>query len=72
VSSYSNFDLNLNKKLSCYPLGGVMVRILALRAKVRGFEPGQGDGFFKALKISCTPSLGSKSDGPHVTRFYAM
>jgi hypothetical protein len=46
-----------------------MVRILAIRPKVRGFKPGQGDGFFKALKISCTPNLGGKADGPMSQNF---
>jgi hypothetical protein len=31
-------------------LGGVMVSVLATGPKVCGFEPGQGDGFFKSNK----------------------
>jgi hypothetical protein len=33
-----------------------MVTMLAIRPKVRGFKPGQGDGFIKATKI-CRPSF---------------
>jgi hypothetical protein len=33
-------------------LGGVVVSVLATGPKVCGFEPGQGDGFFKGDKNS--------------------
>jgi hypothetical protein len=39
-------------------LGGVVVSVLATEPKVRRFEPGQGDGFLRAIKIRSTPSLG--------------
>jgi hypothetical protein len=39
-------------------LGGVVVIALATGPKGRGFEPGQGDGFLRALKIRSTPSFG--------------
>jgi hypothetical protein len=29
---------------------GVMVSVLAIRPKVRGFKPGQGDGSLRAIK----------------------
>jgi hypothetical protein len=34
------------KLLFGYHLGGVMVSMLAIRLKVRGFKPGRDDGFF--------------------------
>jgi hypothetical protein len=39
-------------------LGGVVVSVLATGPNGRGFEPSQGDGFLKALKIRSTPSFG--------------
>jgi hypothetical protein len=39
-------------------LGGVVVSLLAIGPKGRGFEPGQGDGFLRAIKIRSTPSFG--------------
>jgi hypothetical protein len=47
-------------------LGGVMVSVLATGPKGCGFEPGQGDGFFRTIKIHSTPSsrMGSKAQGP--------
>jgi hypothetical protein len=46
-------------------LGDVMVIVLATGPKGCGFEPGQGDGFLKAIKIRSTPSsrMGSKAGG---------
>jgi hypothetical protein len=35
-----------------------VVSVLAIGPKVRGFKPGQGDGFLRAIKIRSTPSLG--------------
>jgi hypothetical protein len=32
-------------------LGGVVVSVLATRPKGFGFEPGQGDGFSRTIKI---------------------
>jgi hypothetical protein len=37
-----------------------MVSVLAIGTKVRGFNPGRGDGFLKAIKILSTPSFGGK------------
>jgi hypothetical protein len=39
-------------------LGGIVASVLATGPKSRGFEPGQGDGFLKAIKIRSTPSFG--------------
>jgi hypothetical protein len=46
-------------------LGGVVVSVPATRPKVRGFEPGQRDGFLRAIKIRSRPSsrMGSKAGG---------
>jgi hypothetical protein len=38
-------------------LGGVGVSVLATGPKGRGFEPDQGDGFLRAMKIGNTPSF---------------
>jgi hypothetical protein len=55
-------------------LGGVVVRVLATGPKGCGFEPGQGDGVLRAIKIRSTPSswMGSKAGRFHVVRFYGM
>jgi hypothetical protein len=55
-------------------LGGVVVNMLATGPKGCGFEPGQGDGFLRAIKIRSTPSsrMGSKAGRSHVVRFYGM
>jgi hypothetical protein len=37
-----------------------MVSVLAIEPKVRGFKPGLGDGFLKAIKIRITPSFRAK------------
>jgi hypothetical protein len=39
-------------------LGDVMVSVLAIGPKVRGFKPGRGDGFLTAIKVRSTPSFG--------------
>jgi hypothetical protein len=39
-------------------LGGVVVSVLATGPKGRGFEPGQDDGFLRAIIIRSTPSFG--------------
>jgi FtsP/CotA-like multicopper oxidase with cupredoxin domain len=48
--------------------------VLATGAKGWGFEPGQGNGFLRAIKIRSTPSsrMGSKAGRFHVLRFYSM
>jgi hypothetical protein len=39
-------------------LRGIVVSVLVTLPKGRGFEPGQGDGFLRAIKIRSTPSFG--------------
>jgi hypothetical protein len=55
-------------------IGGVVVSVLATGLKDCGFEPGQGDGFLRAIKIRSTPSsrMGSKAGRSHVVRLYGM
>jgi hypothetical protein len=55
-------------------LGGVVVSVLATEPKGRGFEPGQGDGFLRVIKILSIPSsrTGTKGERSHVVRFYGM
>jgi hypothetical protein len=43
--------------ISLSSLTGVMVSVPAIRPKVHGIIPGRGDGFLRAIKISCTPSM---------------
>jgi hypothetical protein len=38
-------------------LGGVVFSVLVTGPKGRGFEPCQGDGFLRVIKIRSTPSL---------------
>jgi hypothetical protein len=53
---------------------GVAVSVLGTAPKGCGFEPGQGDGFLRVIKIRSTPSsrMGSKAGRSHVVRFYGM
>jgi hypothetical protein len=57
-------------------LVGVVVSVLATGLRGCGFEPGQGDGFLKAMKFHSTSSsrMGSnlKRGRSHVVRFYGM
>jgi hypothetical protein len=39
-------------------LGGVMVSVLTIRPKVRGFKPVRGDGFLRAINILNKSSFG--------------
>jgi hypothetical protein len=41
-------------------LGGAVISVIATEPKGHGFEPGQGDGFLRAIKIRSTPSFGWK------------
>jgi hypothetical protein len=41
-------------------LGGVTVSKSAIRPKVRGFKPGRGDGFLRAIKIRSFPCFGGR------------
>jgi hypothetical protein len=55
-------------------LGDVVVSVLATGPNSCEFEPGQGDGFLRAIKIRSTPSswMGGKAVRSHVVRFYGM
>jgi hypothetical protein len=48
--------------------------VLVTGTKGRGFEPGQGDGFLRAIKFRSTPSsrMGSKAGRSHAVRFYGV
>jgi hypothetical protein len=37
-----------------------MVNVLSIVPKVRGFKPGRGDTFLRAIKIRSTPSFGGE------------
>jgi hypothetical protein len=58
----------------CRRFGGVVFSVLASGPKGCGFEPGQGDGFLRAIQIRSTLSsrMGSKAGWSHVVRFYGM
>jgi hypothetical protein len=51
-----------------------VVSVLATGPKGCVFEPGQGDGFLRAIKIRSTLSsrVGSKVGKSHVVKFYGM
>jgi hypothetical protein len=55
-------------------LGGVVVNVFANGPKGCGFEPGQGDGITRAIKIRSTPSsrMGCKAGRSHIVRLYGM
>jgi hypothetical protein len=54
-------------------LGDVMVSVLAIVAKIRGFKPGRGDELRGVIKIHSTPSFrGEVGLKVHVVRFYGM
>jgi hypothetical protein len=55
-------------------LGSVVVSVHATGLVGCRFEPGQGDGFLRAIKIRGAPSswVGSKAGRSHVVRFYGM
>jgi hypothetical protein len=51
-------SLIVSKMVSFSHLGGMIVRVLAIGPKLRGFKCCRGDGFLRALKIRSTPSFG--------------
>jgi hypothetical protein len=55
-------------------LGGAVVSVLATGPKVRGFEPGQDDGFLRAIKNPKNIFLsdGRQSRNSHVVRYYGV
>jgi hypothetical protein len=46
-----------------------MVSVLAIRTNVRGFKPGRGDGYLRAIRDRKKPSFGGevKPEAPHRT-----
>jgi hypothetical protein len=42
------------------PVVYLMVTVLAIGPKVRGFKPDRGDGFLRAMKIRSTPYFGGE------------
>jgi hypothetical protein len=52
MSRSYNFTARLKR------LGGVKFSVLAIGTKVRGFKPGRGHGFLRAVKIRSTASFG--------------
>jgi hypothetical protein len=65
--------MNESTNEACH-LGGVVVGVLATGSKGCGFEPGQGDGFLRAIKICSTPfsQMGSRVGRSHAIRFCGM
>jgi hypothetical protein len=53
-------------------LSGKMVSLLVIIPKGRGFKPGRGDGFLRAIKIRSTPSFGGEVKPDFVVRFYGI
>jgi hypothetical protein len=50
-----------------------VVNVFATGSKGRGFKPGRGDGFLRAIKIRSTSSFGWEvKPEVHVVRFYGM
>jgi hypothetical protein len=47
-----------------------MVSVLAIGPKARGFKPGRGVGFLRAIKVLCTISFGGELNQRQ--RFYGM
>jgi hypothetical protein len=45
-------------KVNLSRLGGVVVSVNAIGPEGRGFKPGRGDGFLRAIKIRSTPTFG--------------
>jgi hypothetical protein len=53
-------------------LSGVVVIVLAIRPKVRGFKPGRERWIFMGRKISSTASFaGEVKPSAHIVRFYS-
>jgi hypothetical protein len=41
-------------------LGGLVVSVLVIGTKARGFEPGESNRFLRAIEESSTPSVGGE------------
>jgi hypothetical protein len=74
VSSSQNAFRKIKTILMICHFGGVVVSVLATGPKGCGSEPGQGDGFLRAIQVCSTHSsqMGSKAGRSHVIRFYNM
>jgi hypothetical protein len=57
---WGGVDLQVGTDVSEVVLGDVMVTVLLIGAKVRGFKPGWGVGFLRAIKIRNTTSFGGE------------
>jgi hypothetical protein len=55
------FTININLRFESH-LGAVMVSVLGTRPEVCGLNPGQGDGFLRAIKTFL--QRGSKPEAP--------
>jgi hypothetical protein len=57
-----------------FALAGIVVIMLAIGPKVRGFKPGRGRRIFKGDESPSHDLLrrGSKVVGPHIAGFYGM
>jgi hypothetical protein len=54
-------------------LGALVVRVFAIRPKVRGSNPAEGDGFLRAIKSAASlPSEGKYRCQSNIERFYGM
>jgi hypothetical protein len=47
--------------VSIVVLGGIVISVLAIGPKIRGFKPGRCDGFLRAIKICSTSSFGGEA-----------
>jgi hypothetical protein len=56
----SSHYLRQNNAIKCFASrpSHVMVSVLYIGRKVRGFKPDRGDGFIRAIKIRCMASFG--------------
>jgi hypothetical protein len=57
---WGGVDLQVGTDVSEVVLGGVMVTVLLIGAKVRGFKSGRGVGLLRAIKIRSTTSFGGE------------
>jgi hypothetical protein len=66
------FTININLRFESH-LGAVKVSVLGTGPEVCRLNPGQGDGFLRAIKICSIPSFrGEVNQRRHIVRFYGM
>jgi hypothetical protein len=54
-------------------LDDVMLSVFAIGFKIRGFKPGRGDRYLRAIKIRNTPSFGAEEKpSAYVLRLYVF